>query len=48
MYALFTKGSKIECFLKSSFNGPVAYKIKNTTIALRKCDSKKINIERCV
>lgn len=42
----FQTGSKIECFLNSPFDGPVAYKIKNTIIALRKNDAKKIEVER--
>ncbi len=41
----FTKGSMIECVMKSSFHGPVAFSIKNTLIALRECDSKKIEVE---
>ena len=28
----FTKDSEIECILKACFNGPIAYRIKNTTI----------------
>ncbi len=41
----FTKGSLIECMMRSAFHGPVAYKIKNTIIALRDEDSKKIHVE---
>jgi len=41
----FTKGSKIECMMRASFRGPIAYKIKNTVIALREIDSKKISVE---
>lgn len=41
----FTKNSEIECILKSCFNGPVAYKIKNTVIALRKKDASKILVK---
>ena len=41
----FTKGSAIECLMKASFNGPIAYKIKNTVIALRECDSRQIQVE---
>ena len=38
----FTKDSEIECVLKACFNGPIAYKIKNTVIALRQNDASKI------
>lgn len=38
----FTKDSEIECILKACFNGPIAYRIKNTTIALRRRDAKHI------
>lgn len=41
----FTKGSQIECVRKASFHGPVAYKIKNTIIALRDIDTRKIHVE---
>lgn len=41
----FTKGSLIECMMTSAFHGPVAYRIKNTVIALRNTDSKKIHVE---
>lgn len=41
----FTKNSEIECVLKACFNGPIAYRIKNTTIALRKKDAKKILVK---
>lgn len=44
----FTKGSKIMPILISPFNGPIAYKIKNTTIALRKNDALGILVKRCV
>lgn len=42
----FYKGSKIECLLCASFGGPIAYKIKNTIIALRKSDAEKIYVEK--
>lgn len=41
----FTKGSKVECLRKGFLNGPVAYKIKNSVIALRDTDAKKIYVE---
>lgn len=41
----FTKNSQIECVLTSAFKGPIAYRIKNTVIALRRDDAKKILVE---
>lgn len=38
-------GTTIECVLESPFKDPIAYKIRNTTIAIRKEDSKLIEIE---
>ena len=38
-------GTIIEAVLESPFKDPVAYKIKNATIAIRKCDSKNIIVE---
>jgi len=38
----FTKNSEVECILKSCFNSLIAYKIKNTVIALRQNDASKI------
>ena len=38
-------GTIIEAILSSPFNDPIAYKIKNATIAIRKCDSKNIIVE---
>lgn len=40
-----TPGTLVECTLESPFHDPVAYKIRNATIALRKEDSKLIQIE---
>ena len=40
-----TPGTIIECVLVSPFKDPVAYKVRNATIALRKEDSKLIEIE---
>lgn len=41
----FTKDSEIECILKSPFKGPIAYKIKNTVIALRRKDASWITVK---
>ena len=41
----FTKDSEIECVLKACFNGPIAYRIKNTVIALRKKDASMILVK---
>ena len=41
----FTKDSEIECVLKACFNGPIAYRIKNTVIALRRKDASKILVK---
>lgn len=41
----FVPGSIIEVVLISPFNDPVAYKVKNAIIAIRKCDSKNIIVE---
>lgn len=38
-------GTIIEAVLISPFKDPIAYKIKNATIAIRKCDSKNIIVE---
>lgn len=43
----FTKSSEVLCLFKSPFQGPVAYKIKNTVVALRNEDSKYITVEVC-
>lgn len=40
-----TPGVIVECILFSPFNDPAAYKIRNATIALRKEDSRLIEIE---
>ncbi len=42
----FTKGSQVECVLSSSFGGPFAYKIKNSVVAIRRGDARKILVER--
>ncbi len=41
----FTPGTIIECVLISPFKNPIAYLVRNATIALRKEDSEKIIIE---
>lgn len=41
----FTKDSEIECVLKACFNGPIAYRIKNTVIALRRKDASMILVK---
>lgn len=41
----FIEGNEVKCVLYSPFNDPVAYKILNTIIALRKEDSKYIDVE---
>lgn len=38
-------GTIITAVLSSPFNDPIAYKIKNATIAIRKSDSKNIIVE---
>ena len=38
-------GTIITAVLSSPFNDPIAYKIKNATIAIRKNDSKNIIVE---
>lgn len=43
----FTKSSEVLCLFKSPFQGPVAYKIKNTVVALRDEDAKYIKVEAC-
>lgn len=43
----FTKSSEVLCLFKSPFQGPVAYKIKNTVVALREEDAKYIKVEAC-
>lgn len=43
----FTKDSEVLCLFTSPFCGPVAYKIKNTVVALRSDDSKYILVEEC-
>ena len=41
----FVPGTVVECVLMSPFKDPVAYKVRNANIALRKSDSKLIEIE---
>ncbi len=35
----------VSCYLVSPLNDPIAYKIKNAIIAIRKSDSKNIEVE---
>lgn len=44
----FTKGSEILPVLVSPFKGPIAYKIKNTIVALRREDASSIFVEKLV
>lgn len=39
------EGTEVECILKSPFNDPLAYLIRGTVIAIRKDDSRKIEVE---
>lgn len=41
----FVPGTIVECVLISPFKDPIAYKVHNAIIALRKNDSKLIRIE---
>ena len=41
----FTPGSIILAYLESPFKDPIAYKIKNAIIAIRKIDSKEIEVD---
>ena len=38
-------GSIVTSYLESPFKDPIAYKIKNAIIAIRKNDSKKIEVD---
>lgn len=38
-------GTIVTAILKSPFNDPIAYKIKNAIIAIRKSDSREIVVE---
>lgn len=38
----FSGGGKVTCLFASLFGDPRAYKIKNSVIALRKCDACRI------
>jgi len=39
------EGTYIECVLKSLFNDPLAYLIRGAVVAIRKEDSKDIQVE---
>lgn len=41
----FIPGSIVTAVLSSPFHDPIAYKVKNATIAIRKSDSKNIIVE---
>ena len=38
-------GTKVECFLKSPFGNLKAYLVRNTLVALREEDSKRIKVK---
>lgn len=38
-------GTQVECVLKGPFNDPIAYLIRGATIAIRKDDSSKIEVD---
>jgi len=38
-------GSIVTTYLESPFNDPIAYKIKNAIIAIRRSDSKEIEVD---
>lgn len=40
-----TPGTIVTSYLESPFKDPIAYKIKNAIIAIRKSDSKEIEVE---
>lgn len=42
----FGEGSTVTCQFASLFGDPRAYRIKNTTIALRSCDASHIMLQR--
>ena len=39
------EGAEVFAYLKSTFNDPIAYKIKNAIIAIRKSDSRCIVVD---
>ncbi len=41
----FIPGTIVTAYLKSPFQDPIAYRIKNATIAIRKTDSQSILVE---
>ncbi len=41
----FIPGTIVSAYLKSPFQDPIAYRIKNATIAIRKIDSQNILVE---
>jgi len=42
----FGQGSTVTCLFSSIFGDPRAYRIKNTTIALRSCDARHVEIQQ--
>lgn len=44
----FTKGSTVECVLKSPLGDPIAYLVKGSVIALRRNNSDEIEIGEAV
>lgn len=41
-------GTKVECLFTSPFGDPVAYRIRQATVAIRKSDAKDIWVEECL
>ena len=39
------EGVEVLAYLKSPFNDPIAYKVKNAIIAIRNCDSRCIVVD---
>lgn len=42
----FGNGSTVTCQFSSIFGDPRAYRIKNTTIALRSCDASQVELQQ--
>ena len=41
----FIEGTEVSTYIKSPFGDPTAYLIRNTVIALRESDARKIEVE---
>ncbi len=41
----FTPGTEVQLVMKSAFGDPIAFWVRNTKIALRKKQAKKIEVE---